>query len=120
MSFMSSVKWLQGRALQPARPRLSTLEATALLTEEGPTAGTFDTAFDTAEQDSQEAPSCSWGAPAFLAGRDVLDSAGHLMLKSLTYEQLEAWCIHIGISFVPSCTHSLSQSLDGSCMQSRG
>ena len=92
---LSLCEQFQGRRLQPARPRVGTLQASAVLLEEGPTASTPDTAVITDEA-SEEAPSCSWGAPAFLAGRNVLDSAGRLMLKNLTYEQLEAWCIHVG------------------------
>ena len=34
--------------------------------------------------------------PAFLSRRGVHDGRGALMLKNLTYEEMEDWCEHIG------------------------
>ena len=51
--------------------------------------------------DAHEAP-CSTSSlccdrlPAFLERRNVCTRSGLLMLKSLTYAELERWCIHIG------------------------
>lgn len=51
--------------------------------------------------DAQEAPCSTSGPdcgrmPAFLERRNLFTSSGLLMLKSLTYAELERWCIHIG------------------------
>lgn len=35
--------------------------------------------------------------PAFLARKGVLNARGQLMLKSLTYTDLEQWCISVGM-----------------------
>lgn len=52
--------------------------------------------------------------PAFLARKGVLNARGQLMLKSLTYADLEQWCISVGVSH-PSISALLT---DIQCIES--
>lgn len=46
----------------------------------------------------------SGSAPAFLDRKGVLNSRGQLMLKSLTYAELEQWCIFVGMQHLNDLT----------------
>ena len=66
---------------------------------------------------STSSPACG-SMPAFLERRNLFTSSGLLMLKSLTYAELERWCIHIGARCASSkdlhCYHG-SATFDSSC-----
>jgi hypothetical protein len=50
-----------------------------------------------ATREGEASCSTAGSTPAFLARKGVLNTRGQIMLKSLTYAELEQWCISVGV-----------------------